>query len=88
MKTYKKFTRVDVDDVFCDRCGRSCKCFPGGDLEWLFASSFGGFHSWFDEKTITLDLCQHCLKDLLLWVYPGKSIDDILMEIQERNYAK
>ncbi len=88
MKTYKEYLQVDVDDILCDRCGKSCKCYPGGDLEGLFASSFGGYHSWFDEMTITVDLCQDCLKDLLLWIYPGKTIDEILTVIQERLYGK
>ena len=60
---------VITKDIICDRCGKSCKGLHGFNFEGLFASTSGGFGTWFDEETIFIDLCTKCLNELCIWIW-------------------
>jgi len=65
-----------LKDIICDRCGKTCK--QAYNYEGLFASTIGGYDSWYDDLEISIDLCQYCLKDFLLWMHPDKTLEEIM----------
>lgn len=66
MKTYKKITCSQVDQVTCDRCGRADEADDFEGQEFLSHEMCGGYGSVFgDGHFIKLDLCQHCVRDVL-----------------------
>ncbi|CAB3740989.1 hypothetical protein LMG22037_06440 [Paraburkholderia phenoliruptrix] len=72
----------EVSACICDRCGR--RMTPDGpDSDWherMSIASRGGFHSIFgDGHAISIDLCQHCVRDTLgAWLrIASTGIDDI-----------
>lgn len=71
----ERSTKV-LKDVICDKCGKSCK--ETYNFEGLFASTIGGYDSWYDDFEISIDLCQYCLKNFLMWIYPDKTLDEIM----------
>jgi len=56
----------DISGYICDRCGREVEA-PEGEAEELVSiDRVGGYCSIFgDGNRISIDICQHCLKDVL-----------------------
>jgi len=65
---YRKTITQAVSACTCDRCGRRMSP-DSADLEWqerLSVAYRGGFGSIFgDGCEISIDLCQHCVRDTL-----------------------
>lgn len=68
-----------VKRLVCDRCAREAE---HDDLEFAEFLSFackGGYHSVFgDGNEIEIDLCQHCVKEVLgpwIWIRPGELLE-------------
>lgn len=78
MKTYRQVTIDAVDDITCDRCGRSDDEDGMEGQEFLQHDMSCGFGSVFgDLNHINLDLCQHCVKELLgEWVRVSRPGDE------------
>jgi hypothetical protein len=68
MLKLEQITTPQVTAVVCDRCGQEMKK-RGCDGEWderISIAFRGGYHSIFgDGNAVELDLCQHCLKEVL-----------------------
>jgi hypothetical protein len=68
MLEYREKTVREVSACTCDRCGRRMTP-EDGDGEWYEKVALGwqsGFDSIFgDGNTISIDLCQHCVKETL-----------------------
>lgn len=64
----KKLAEVEyVEDIICNRCGKSCKN-EVGDFDGLIeAEVIGGFYSpkIEDGTKISFSLCEHCVADLV-----------------------
>lgn len=66
MKTYKQRTCSEVDTVVCDKCGRMDDAEGMEGQEFMEHYTMCGFGSVFgDGNHLRLDLCQHCVKELL-----------------------
>jgi len=67
MITYKTETRElqVADKIFCDRCKKEVK--DEMEIQEMYRIRFiGGWASVFgDENSISCDLCQQCLKELI-----------------------
>jgi hypothetical protein len=70
MRTYRNRTVSELDEVSCDRCQRQDEATGMEGQEFLSWSMSCGFASVFgDLNHVDLDLCQHCVKELLgQWV--------------------
>lgn len=70
MRTYKPVAASEVDEVICDRCQRADEADGMEGQEFLSWSASCGFASVFgDMNHIDIDLCQHCMKELLVkWI--------------------
>lgn len=66
MKTTHEVIVEEVKSIICDRCGREDEV-PGLEAqEYLTIDTHGGYGSVIgDMASIKLDLCQHCLKEVL-----------------------
>lgn len=78
MREYRPRTVQELAACICDRCRR--RLTPAEPGEWQERLSFDqdcGFDSVFgDGNTISLDLCQHCIKELLgQWLHVRPSAD-------------
>ena len=67
------FSKVEIKSLSgktCDRCDRSAELDDAEFQEFLSINRVVGFGSVFgDGELIQLDLCQHCVKDVLFqWV--------------------
>lgn len=69
MKKIRKKMVQEISGYVCDRCGREAAV---DDIKELEAEEFvsiervGGYSSIFgDGNLISIDICQHCLKDVL-----------------------
>lgn len=67
MREYRNRTIQELAVTTCDRCHR--RLTPDDPGEWQERLSFDhrcGFYSVFgDGDTVSLDLCQHCVRDVL-----------------------
>jgi len=54
-----------VDDVICNKCGKSCKTNCGnfeGIIEYTF---MGGYDSYLgDQRVFTFSMCEHCIEKM------------------------
>nr|WP_231138467.1 hypothetical protein [Cupriavidus metallidurans] len=80
MREYQSRTIQELAACTCDRCQR--RLTPDGPGEWQERLSFEhscGFDSVFgDGNTVSLDLCQHCVREVLgqwLRITPPADID-------------
>lgn len=66
MKKFKNTTAFTIDSVLCDRCSREVQI---DDIEFQEFTSIqyrGAYNSIFgDGMNISIDVCQHCLKETL-----------------------
>lgn len=68
MLRYETVTTKQVVASLCDRCGREMlKRACDGEWEERISIAFrGGYNSFFgDGNAVELDLCQHCVRDVL-----------------------
>ena len=67
MREYQNRTVTELVASACDRCGRRMSPdVPGEWQERLSIEHLGGFDSVFgDGNTVCIDLCQHCMQELL-----------------------
>jgi hypothetical protein len=85
MREYREKTVQEVAACTCDRCGR---CMTPEDDEWCERLSLdwhGGFDSVFGDGThVSLDLCQHCVRDTLgAWLrvdHPAAPADNVRLK--------
>lgn len=80
MREYRSRTVQELAACICDRCQRRLTSDEPG--EWQERLSFDqscGFDSVFgDDNTISLDLCQHCVREVLgqwLRITPGAAFE-------------
>jgi hypothetical protein len=69
MIALREITTSEPASITCDRCGRSAANEPGDFefAEYLSIKHNCGYGSIIgDETTLQVDLCQHCIKELLL----------------------
>ena len=76
MREYQTRTTQELAAITCDRCQQ--RLTPDGSNEWQERLSFDhncGFDSVFgDGNTVSLDLCQHCVWEVLgEWLCIGPS---------------
>ncbi len=68
MREYRDKVVCEFSACTCDRCGRRMSL-DGPDCEWHEKVSLdweGGFDSVFgDGAHVSIDLCQHCVRDVL-----------------------
>ena len=66
MQKFKETVTHVLDALICDCCGREAKV-GGLDFEaaeFVSIDFVGGYQSIFGDGThVSLDICQHCLKD-------------------------
>lgn len=79
MREYQSRTIQELAACTCDRCLRRLTREEPG--EWQERLSFNlscGFDSVFgDGNTVSIDLCQHCIQEVLgRWLRIGPSVDD------------
>lgn len=96
MREYRPRTIQELAVCTCDRCQR--RLIPGEPGEWQERLSFEhscGFDSVFgDGNTVSLDLCQHCVREVLgEWLRitpPEKRIErsDIARHPRMKKFAK
>lgn len=66
MLTYKTVKTKVPDTISCDRCPRTDSVKGMEGQEFLRFSMGAGFGSVFgDGNLVSLDLCQHCVKEVL-----------------------
>jgi len=68
MRIYGEVPHREVVDLVCDRCGRQGSDEPNGFETQAFLSyhTVAGYASIFgDMNFLNLDLCQHCMKDVI-----------------------
>ena len=66
MKKFRKKMVQEISGFVCDRCGREAKAHQGEAEELVSIDRVGGYCSIFgDGNRISVDICQHCLKDVL-----------------------
>lgn len=68
MKTYvtRRIEATALTALSCDKCGRELLEDKMEYQEAMFYESDCGYSSVFgDEATISIDLCQHCVKEIL-----------------------
>lgn len=68
MRIYGAVERREVVDLVCDRCGRDGEDDPNGfeRQEFLSHHDRAGYGSIFgDLNQVDIDLCQHCVKEVL-----------------------
>lgn len=85
MLKYEKITTEQAMCAICDRCGREMRK-DDCDGEWNARVSIAfraGYASIFgDGNDVELDLCQHCLKDLLgQWIRVTDSFTKVAEEL-------
>ena len=69
MITLREITATEPATIICDRCGRSTKNEPDNFefAECLSIKHTCGYGSIIgDGTTLQVDLCQHCVKEVLL----------------------
>ena len=69
MITLREVTAMEPASITCDRCGRSSNNEPGNFefAECLSIKHTCGYGSIIgDGVTLRVDLCQHCVKEVLL----------------------
>lgn len=57
-----------VDDVLCNKCGKSCRSKIWDNVfDKLTIKTTGGYNSYYpdDMVTVEFDLCEYCLKDFV-----------------------
>jgi hypothetical protein len=70
MKITREVERVvveqEVDDIICNKCGKSCKDHAGMNFEGLLEVSIqGGYASFLgDDAPHTFSLCERCLDEM------------------------
>lgn len=66
MKKLRDKVVLEISGYVCDRCGREAEA-QGGEAEELVSiDRVGGYCSIFgDGNRISVDICQHCLKEVL-----------------------
>lgn len=66
MKKIRKKMVQEIYGYVCDRCGREADAHEGEAEELVSIDRVGGYCSIFgDGNRISVDICQHCLKDIL-----------------------
>jgi hypothetical protein len=66
MKKFREKVVQEISGYVCDRCGREAEAHDGEAEELLSIDQVGGYCSIFgDGNRISVDICQHCLKDVL-----------------------
>jgi hypothetical protein len=69
MKKIRKKMVQEISGYVCDRCGREAAADNTNELEaeeFVSIERVGGYSSIFgDGNLISVDICQHCLKDVL-----------------------
>jgi len=77
MKTTRKVISEEISDVFCNKCGMSCKGHVGNFNGLIEATVTGGYDSTHleDGDVYTFSLCERCVKELIdsftLWSKKG-----------------
>ena len=69
MIVFREIAAQEPESIICDRCGRRAENDSENFefQEFLSIDNIGGYRSVIgDGKRLQLDLCQHCLKELLL----------------------
>ena len=69
MITLREIAAMEPVSITCDRCGRNTENEPGNFefAEYLTIKHTCGYGSIIGDDTILqVDLCQHCVKELLL----------------------
>jgi len=69
MITLREVTAMEPASITCDRCGRSSNNEPGNFefAEYLSIKHTCGYGSIIgDGVTLQVDLCQHCIQEVLL----------------------
>lgn len=74
MQQFSKTEILSLSAKICDRCGRRAELDNPEFQEYLSIDRVAGYGSAFgDGERIGLDLCQHCVKNLLgPWIQLGK----------------
>lgn len=72
MIKYKSVERpqLEVEDVTCDVCGKSC--FNGTNFEFVKLSNSWGYGSSHDMETWEAQICEHCVDTKLNFINFGK----------------
>lgn len=69
MKKIREKMVQEISGYVCDRCGREAAADDTKELEaeeFVSIERVGGYSSIFgDGNLISVDICQHCLKDVL-----------------------
>lgn len=66
MKKFQKKMFQQISGYVCDRCGLDAKAEEGEAEEFVSIERVCGYGSIFgDGNRISVDICQHCLKDVL-----------------------
>jgi hypothetical protein len=66
MKKMRDKLVQEISSYICDRCGREAEAHGGEAEELVSIDRVGGYCSIFgDGNRISVDICQHCLKDVL-----------------------
>jgi hypothetical protein len=66
MKKFRKKMVQEISGFVCDRCGHEAKAHQGEAEEFVSIDRVGGYSSIFgDGNRISVDICQHCLKEVL-----------------------
>lgn len=91
MLKYENVTTKQSVAAVCDRCGREMQKHDGEWEERISIAFRGGYDSIFgDGNTVELDLCQHCIKEVLgQWIrvteQASVSIDEAMDFVEASN---
>jgi hypothetical protein len=69
MKTFK-----NIDDVYCDCCGKSTTNNPNVGPDYGTLESCWGFGSKHDETRHNIDLCETCFYEVIDFIKQKRSI--------------
>jgi len=66
MKKFREKVVQEISSYVCDRCGREAEAQGEEAEEFISIEQVCGYGSIFgDGNRISVDICQHCLKDVL-----------------------
>lgn len=66
MKTYKQVARKEVDEIFCDCCGKSCTITePVIEHEYATLEATWGYFSGQDGTQYAIEICETCFDQIL-----------------------
>lgn len=68
MKKYKQVVKndIEVEDVICDSCGKSC--YNGHNFEFMTLLNSWGYGSKYDMTTWEADICETCVDTKLNFI--------------------